>query len=191
MKTGHLVACIAATAFGIVTNTSVAGVAAKPTVPERLQVPLNEELALQVRAAGSQIYMCTALPASSRFEWTLKAPEADLFDSDGNKIGSHYAGPTWELTDGSKVGGRIVARADAPDHTAIPWLLLDATSNAGTGRLAGVSSIQRVDTTGGAPPDQPCDLAHLNADVRVPYAATYVFYAYDGEPLPWMILGGN
>lgn len=191
MKTGHMLASIAAAAFEVVANTCVAGAAAMPIVPERLQVPLNEELAFQVRAAGSQIYMCTAMPDSSRFEWTLKAPEADLFDNDGNKIGRHYAGPTWELTDGSKVGGRIVARADAPDHTAIPWLLLDAKSNARTGRLAGVSSIQRIDTTGGAPPGQPCNLTHLNVEVRVPYAATYAFYAFDGEPLPWMILGGN
>jgi hypothetical protein len=114
-----------------------------------------------------------------------------LFDSAGNKIGKHYAGPTWELNDGSKVAGRVVARADAPDHTAIPWLLLDATLNAGTGRLAGVSSIQRVDTTGGTPPSQPCNLEHANAEVKVPYAATYFFYAFDGKPLPWMILGGN
>jgi hypothetical protein len=146
MKTGHLLASITAAVLGIIANTCVAGTAATPTVPERLQVPLNEELALQVRAAGAQIYMCTAMPDSSRFEWAHMAPEAALFDSDGNKIGSHYAGPTWELVDGSKVAGRIVAHVDAPDHAAIPWLLLDATSNAGTGRLAGVSSIQRIDT---------------------------------------------
>jgi hypothetical protein len=54
-----------------------------------------------------------------------------------------------------------------------------------------VSAIQRVNTAGGAAPDQPCDLSHLNAKVRVPYAATYFFYAFDGKPLPWMILGGN
>ena len=191
MKTGHIVASIATTAFAITTNICVAGTPAGPPVPERLQVPLNEELALQVRAAGSQIYMCTAMAASSRFEWTLEAPEADLLDADGNKIGKHHAGPTWELADGSKLSGRVVARTDAPDHTAIPWLLLDATSNAGTGRLARVSSIQRIDTAGGAPPAQACDLAHLNAEVRVPYEATYVFYAFDGEALPWMILGGN
>jgi hypothetical protein len=114
-----------------------------------------------------------------------------LFDSAGNKIGRHYAGPTWELSDGSKVGGKVVARADAPDGKAIPWLLLDATSHTGTGRLAGVSAIQRINTAGGTPPGQPCDLAHLNAEVRVPYEATYFFYAFDGKPLPWMILGGN
>jgi len=191
MKTGHLMASIATAAFGIAATTSVAAAAGTANVPEHLQVPLNEDLALQVRAAGSQIYMCAATPGSSGFGWMLKAPEADLFDSDGNKIGSHYAGPTWELADGSKVAGRIVARADAPNHDSIPWLLLDATSNAGTGRLAGVSSIQRIDTTGGAPPAQPCDLSHLNAEVRVPYEATYAFYVFDGEPLPWMMLGGN
>lgn len=191
MKRGHVVACIATLALGVAAGTSVAGVSVRPVIPERLEVPQNEELALQVRAAGFQIYMCTANADSPRFEWTLEAPEADLFDSAGNKIGKHYAGPTWELTDGSKVGGRVVAHADAPDAKAIPWLLLDATSNAGTGRLASVSAIQRVNTAGGAAPDQPCDLSHLNAKVRVPYAATYFFYAFDGKPLPWMILGGN
>jgi hypothetical protein len=191
MKKQYLVACIATLALGVAANTCVAGVTVRPVIPERLEVPMNEGLALQVRAAGFQIYMCAADADSPRFEWTLEAPEADLFDSAGNKIGRHYAGPTWELTDGSKVGGRVVARADAPDGKAIPWLLIDATSNAGTGRLAGVSAIQRVNTTGGAPPDEPCNLAHLNAEVRVPYAATYFFYAFDGKPLPWMILGGN
>jgi len=39
--------------------------------------------------------------------------------------------------------------------------------------------------------DTPSIEVHLNAEVRVPYEATYAFYAFDGEPLPWMILGGN
>jgi hypothetical protein len=191
MKKGHIAKSIVMLAAGVAANACIAGVTVRPVIPDRLDVPLNEELALQVRAAGYQVYVCAPMSDSPRFEWTLQAPEADLFDSAGNKIGKHYAGPTWELNDGSKVAGRVVARADAPDHTAIPWLLLDATSNAGTGRLAGVSSIQRVNTTGGAPPSQPCNLEHANAEVKVPYAATYFFYAFDGKPLPWMILGGN
>jgi hypothetical protein len=194
MKKGHIAKSsksIVMLAAGVAANACVAAVTVRPVIPERLEVPLNEELALQVRAAGVQVYMCTAMTDSPRFEWTLEGPEANLFDSSGNKIGKHYAGPTWELNDGSKVSGRVVAHADAPDGKAIPWLLLDATSNVGPGRLAGVSSIQRLSTAGGTPPDQPCNLAHLNAEVRVPYEATYVFYAFDGKPLPWMILGGN
>jgi hypothetical protein len=31
------------------------------------------------------------------------APEADLFDARGNRIGRHYAGPHWRSTDGSKI----------------------------------------------------------------------------------------
>jgi uncharacterized protein DUF3455 len=191
MKREYLVACIATVALGVAASTCVAGVTVRPIIPERLEVPLNQGLALQVRAAGFQIYTCAASTDSPRFEWTLEAPEADLFDRAGNKIGRHYAGPTWELTDGSRVTGRVVAHEDAPGGKAIPWLLLDATSNAGTGLLAGISSIQRVNTAGGAPPGQPCNRAHLNAEVRVPYTATYFFYAFDGKPLPWLILGGN
>jgi hypothetical protein len=49
----------------------------------------------------------------SGFAWTLLAPEAFLFDRAGRKIGSHYAGPTWETFDGSKVGGGEGARRRA------------------------------------------------------------------------------
>lgn len=191
MKRRYTVARIATVVLGVVASTCVAGVTVRPMIPERLEVPINQELALQARAVGFQIYRCVARTDSPRFEWTLRAPEADLFDRAGNKIGRHYAGPTWELSDRSKVTGKIVAREDAPDTGAIPWLLLDARSNAETGLLARTSSIQRVNTAGGTPPRQPCDRAHSNAEVRVPYAATYFFYAFDGKPLPWLILGAN
>ena len=77
-----------------------------------------------------------------RFEWTLKAPEADLFDRAGRKIGTHYAGPTWESGDGSKVVGEVKGRDNGPDPSAIPWLLLAAKSNSGSGVLVQLSQYQ-------------------------------------------------
>jgi hypothetical protein len=70
-------------------------------------------------------------------------------DEKGEVIGKHYKGPVWEAADGSKVGGQVQQRANAPNANAVPWLLLKATSNQGTGTFARVTYIQRVDTEGG------------------------------------------
>src|ERR1017187_9585046 len=88
-------------------------------VPEKLKVPDTQKLSLEVKATGVQIYACNSSKANpARFEWVFKAPEADLLDSAGKKIGSHYAGPTWESTDGSKVVGELKAKDDGPDPAA-------------------------------------------------------------------------
>jgi hypothetical protein len=89
-------------------------------------------LSLEAQATDVQIYECNASKTDpTRFEWVFKAPEADLFDSVGRKIGKHYAGPTWESNDGSKVQGEVKARDDGPDANAIPWLLLNAKNTVG------------------------------------------------------------
>lgn len=165
-------------ALAIAASTASAKVVVRPIVPADLDVSVTQELAWQARAAGVQIYVCAAGSDATRFSWSLKAPEADLFDSAGNRIGWHYSGPTWEAVDGSKVGATVKARAEAPDGKAVPWLLLSATSNTGSGVLARVASIQRVNTEGGSSPAAPgCDQAHVGAETRVPYSATYYFYA--------------
>ena len=146
-------------------------------VPENLAVPVDQSLSLAVSAAGVQIYECKAgKDAAARFEWAFKAPEAELFDRAGNRIGKHYGGPTWEANDGSKVVGEAVARAESPDATAIPWLLLKAKTTSGSGVFARTRSIQRVDTAGGKAPIEGCDQARIGAEVRVPYKAAYYFF---------------
>src|SRR5215831_18131402 len=147
-----------------------------PAVPEALRPPASQSLVLGARAVGVQIYECTATTAG-RFEWTLKAPEADLFDDTGRKVGKHYAGPTWEALDGSKVVGEVRARDDGPDKNAIPWLLLSAKSNSPTGALSQIKSIQRLQTSAGKPPSTACDRSTAQQVARVPYTANYYFYA--------------
>src|SRR5206468_420762 len=96
------------------------------------RTPATEVLSLETEATGVQIYECNAgKDVPTRFEWVFKAPEADLFDRAGNKIGKHYAGPTWESNDGSKVVGEVKAQNAGPDSGAIPWLLLNAKSTSG------------------------------------------------------------
>jgi hypothetical protein len=144
-------------------------------IPENLRVPEGEPLLLRAVARGAQIYTCKAKAAEpATFEWTLKAPEAELFDEGGAKIGHHYAGPTWESTDGSRVAGEVVQRSPVPG--AVPWLLLRAKSNEGAGTLSGVHYVQRVDTVGGVAPSTGCDAAHADAEARVEYSANYDFY---------------
>jgi hypothetical protein len=153
------------------------GVSPRPIVPERLEVATGQVLVLQAHATGVQIYACTASTDASRYDWTLKAPEAELFDDSGLRIGSHYAGPTWKADDGSTVIGTVEARADAPVGGTIPWLLLAATANTAPGVFAHVAYIQRIDTSGGsAPHDAVCDQSLLGSERRVPYTATYLFY---------------
>jgi Protein of unknown function (DUF3455) len=144
-------------------------------LPEYLRVPEGQTLLLRAAARGVQIYTCKAKAAEpAAFEWILKAPEAELFDQTGAKIGRHYAGPTWESADGSRVVGEVMQRS--PVQGAVPWLLLRAKSNEGAGALARVKYIQRVDTIGGVAPSAGCDQTHAGAEVRVDYSANYDFY---------------
>jgi hypothetical protein len=70
----------------------------------------------------------------------------------------------------------VKARDDAPDANAIPWLLLSAKSNAGTGVFSRTTSIQRVRTVGGTTPTEPCSQADAGKVARVNYTAIYYFY---------------
>ena len=150
-------------------------------VPYHLRASATERLALEVDASGVQIYDCKASPAdTTKFEWTLRGPEADLFDITGKRIGKHYAGPTWESFDGSKVVGEVKARSDAPDPKAIPWLLMTAKSASGDGVLGHTVSIQRAQTAGGKAPQQGCSAALAGNEARVPYTARYYFYEAKG-----------
>jgi hypothetical protein len=118
-----------------------------PEVPEAIEAPADQRLLFHAAAVGVQIYACTAKEGG--YEWVLKAPDADLLGPRGEKLGTHYAGPTWEASDGSKVVGALKAKADAPDANAVPWLLLESKQNEGNGAFAAVKSVQRVDTRGG------------------------------------------
>jgi hypothetical protein len=143
-------------------------------VPQELRPPSNEQLLLQAHAKGDQIYTCKE--GATQFVWTLKGPEAQLADKDGKPFGKHYAGPTWEANDGSRITGKAAANAPSPDNDSIPWLLVTVVSHSGEGVLARVTSIQRLNTKGGKAPASGCDSAHAGQDVRVPYTADYLFF---------------
>jgi hypothetical protein len=137
--------------------------------------PADKEVWVMTAAArGVQIYECRGNAAGSA--WTFVAPEAELFDDTRRSIGTHGAGPFWQARDGSRVEGKLVARADAPAADAIAWLLLSTHDAGPAGSFSRVTSIRRINTVGGMAPRTGCTAETLGATARVPYAADYVLY---------------
>jgi hypothetical protein len=149
------------------------GTCRRPLPDPALAAPPGQRLALQLEATGVQVYTCTATPAGA--DWVFTAPQASLSDVGGAAAGKHFAGPTWEALDGSSVVGAKLAGA-TPDPAAIPWLLLRAASHGGSGKMSGVTFIQRVATSGGLAPASGCSVTTPGAVARVAYSATYCFH---------------
>ena len=157
--------------------SAVAAVTVPTDVPPALEVPRHQQLVLKALGVGVQIYTCgPSKDDSQQFIWNLTAPEASLFDAGGRHLGKHYAGPTWEANDGSKIAGVVKAHVDSPAKSAIPWLLLTTKSTASGGTFAKVRSVQRLHTVAGIAPSMPCNAELAGRTARVPYTADYYFY---------------
>ena len=135
--------------------------------PVSIEAPPGAKLLLEAKGDGAQVYTCTDS------HWVLKAPDAKLLDAQGQVIGTHFAGPTWRLNDGSEVKGKLIASQPAPDGKSIPWLLVGAVPGSGSGKFAEVAYIRRTETSGGAAPKEAC----TSGELPVPYTAKYSFYA--------------
>jgi hypothetical protein len=147
------------------------GCAVAQEMPAKLVPPEGGTLLGKYAAKGVQIYVCRVRGAAK--EWDFKAPEAELVDAQGKPFAKHYAGPSWEAPDGSKIVGKALASEPAPNAGAIPWLLL-STESSGSGVLAGVRFVQRVNTSGGVGPTGACPT--VGTEQRIDYTADYIFY---------------
>ncbi|WP_250626835.1 DUF3455 domain-containing protein [Pinirhizobacter soli] len=164
--------CAAAVAV-LVTGVNLSH--AEDAVPAALKPPAGYIVALTAKATGVQIYTSTA-EAGTAPKWTFEAPLAEL-NGHGVVI-HHYAGPSWEAADGSKISrdmdtpvATVPAKQAASD---IPWLLIKVNADPAPGVLSKVVYVQRILTVGGvAPAKSP---ARAGTKVGVPYTATYVFY---------------
>jgi Protein of unknown function (DUF3455) len=187
LQTTPKASCILVLVSGLAAcNTVMPGSAPAPAqavaLPSALQPAANERPAFTVHARGVQIYACAAAEGAAP-AWSFVAPEATLFQSASSDtvMGSHGAGPFWQAADGSKVVGKVKARADAPSAAAIPWLLLTTTSTGGPGRMAGATSVQRIHTAGGVAPAGGCaSKDDVGKQARVPYTSDYVFFTAGG-----------
>ena len=162
--------------FAIVAGILI-GVGAPPVTANQTGVapPEGSALLLEAPADGVQIYTCEA--KGSLFQWIFKAPEANLFDKQGRQIGTHFAGPTWKMADGSAIVGEVIAKADAPEKDAIQWLLLRAKAHEGQGVLSDAAFIRRTDTNGGSAPAAGCDASHISEQACMRYSAIYQFFS--------------
>jgi hypothetical protein len=158
-------------ALPLVSALLLTGQVVAQDIPAELVPPTGTTLIGTFAAKGVQIYTCAAHGAAN--EWAFKAPEAQLVNAQGKVFLKHYAGPTWEAVDGSKILGKVMKTAPAPTGGDIPWLLLSAESS-GSGVLAVARFVQRVNTAGGVAPYGAC--SKVGADQRVPYTADYLIY---------------
>lgn len=179
MKMTRVLCFAPVAAVGLLCACAVPGPTVAPpsvAIPDSLRPSASEALQRTLSATGFQIYECrVAVASASGPEWAFVAPEATLADAQGTVVGHHYAGPTWEALDGSKVVGVVKSKVDVPG--AIPWLLLTTHSTGKPGLFANVISVQRVATVGGAMPATGCGTATLGRVARVPYTAQYTQYA--------------
>ena len=137
--------------------------------PAAIAAP-GETVVATLHAEGAQVYECKA-GNDGKLAWAFREPIATLV-LDGKTVGRHYAGPSWEYIDGSAVVGKAVGNAPGKSASDIPWLKLEVTAHRGSGALAGVTTVQRINTAGGVHAGA-CDKA--GALHSAPYAADYVF----------------
>ena len=92
----------------------------------------------------------------------------------GKTVGRHYAGPFWEMADGSAIKAKAIANAPGASADDIPLLKLEVVASQGKGELSGITTIQRLNTKGGKA-SGTC--ATAGAFLSVPYTADYVFFS--------------
>jgi hypothetical protein len=148
--------------------------AAPAQVPPTIAAPGETKVAT-FHAEGAQIYQCRG-DSDGKLTWVFREPIATLLLGD-KTVGHHYAGPTWEDTDGSVVTGTAVGDAPGATTKDVPWLKLDVASRRGAGLLANVMTVQRINTHGGVIRGA-CHRAGAFRSVR--YSADYVFLREGG-----------
>ena len=127
------------------------------------------------QAEGAQIYECK-VGSNGNLNWVFREPIATLLLND-KTVGRHYAGPTWEDMDGNAVTGKAVANAPGKTPNDIALLKLEVVSHRGSGTLANVATVLRLNTHGGVA-QGACDKAGVF--LSVPYSATYIFLRKGG-----------
>jgi hypothetical protein len=154
----------------------------KLDIPAEVELPANQPYGntrvATYYAEGVQKYKAQVKAGSMpvTYEWVFVAPKADLFDASNKKIGTHGAGPFWELSASDSIFAQqfTPAKTVSVDANSIPWLLLmPKTGKTPTGIFANVSYIQRIATKGGkAPAAPPASITDI-ADIH--YTAIYRF----------------
>jgi len=161
--------------IGMVCVVPIWADAARAQVPGAIAAP-GEAVVTTLHAEGAQIYECKA-GSDGKLGWAFREPVATLL-LNGKTVGRHYAGPSWEVNDGSVVTGKAAGNAPGATATDIAWLKLDVVTHQGNGLLSNVTTVQRINTRGGVA-QGPCDRA--GSFLSVAYSADYSFLSKEEQ----------
>ena len=150
-------------------SVSVASARAADPLPDAIAAP-GQTVVVTLHAEGAQVYECKA-GADGKPIWSFREPIATLL-VDGKTVGRHYAGPNWDHVDGSGVTAKVAGNAPGKAANDIPWLKLEVTNRRGSGVLADITTVQRINTKGGKR-EGACDA--VGSFLSEPYSADYVF----------------
>ena len=182
MKSSSLVTSSAREANG---NSAAANIAVSENleIPATVAVPENlpngNTRVATYYAVGVQKYRARIKTGSDpiAYEWVFVAPQADLYDNNNARVGTHGAGPFWEVSPVDSIFAQHFTPARtvaSPDGESIDWLLLmPKTGTTPTGIFTDVDYIQRIATKGGKAPLTPP--TNLNATADVKYKTIYRF----------------
>lgn len=145
-----------------------------------LRAPASEAPAFVLNGNGVYIYQCRqAISDPNAYVWAFVVPDATLYDGSRSVARHATIGLYESLSDRTSVSG--VVRSSQPAGGAnLPWVLIRAQPIGESGLFANVSSIQRVNTTGGAAPSSGCGADNVGEEARVAYQADYYFYKRAG-----------
>jgi hypothetical protein len=140
----------------------------------------DEEPAFMLRGEGTHVFECKPLPNDpDRYAWFFSSPNTTLYDA-GRPVARNASENMFEgIADRSTVSGVIRARQDGGANN-LPWILMRAQSTPDAGLFAGVTSVQRVNTSGGAAPISGCDANNVGKEARTAFTADFYFYRRRG-----------
>jgi len=176
---------VLAFASGANKNSPAAHIAAseKLVIPAAVDLPANlpngNTRVATYYAIGVQKYKAREKAGTYplTYEWVFVAPQADLYDATNTKVGTHGAGPFWQLSAADSIFAQQFSppkTASSPDAGSIDWLLLmPKTGTTPTGIFSEVDYIQRIATAGGKAPAEPPTSATQTIEVK--YKAVYRF----------------
>ena len=146
-----------------------------PSVGGVIAVPYGDYLG-SADADGTQTYMTKE--ENGELVWDLIGPFASL-NQNGTEVGHHDVGPVWKCWDDrSEVWGEKIDPGEDHGPDNLKWLLLKAVSTTG-GVMGQVQFIQRVNTSGGVPPEPPKSSAETASPT---YSAIYHFWGVVPAP---------
>ncbi|MGO3344459.1 MAG: DUF3455 domain-containing protein [Marinomonas sp.] len=160
-----------------VATQSYAGSFSQDKLPNAVQVPAGNKVAMHTVAQGNITWVCKVdTKNTTQAKWAFAGPRAILSDNKGNHLVSYFGPPaTWESLDGSSITGKQLAVSPSAKGS-IPMQLVKANASSRPGALQGVTYVQRINLKGGAAPEMGCSTDKLGHTVVVNYSGDYLFW---------------